>query len=356
MDAGKAIAAMMSNAGDLLDYIEVIGRGRVLTRPSAPFLAIPTTAGTGAEVTRNAVLASPAHRVKVSLRSPGCCRDRAGGPGVDPRLPPALTASTGLDALTQLIEPYVCPRANPMTDALCVEGMRRAARSLARRLCRRPTIRRARIWRWGVCLADWPWPTPAWARSRFRRRHRRHVSRPARRRLRGAPAPRDGGQPPRPAGTPTAAARLWAVTRVARLLTGNPGRPGRRGGLGAPLVADLQSRFLAPTDQGRTRRRFGGQSRPSQQHESQPHRPDPGRIGSHFAASPVIWHTIRPWHPWDTPFVVANKPGASSRSLKHWTGRDLLPGNISRPPAFAQQVYSTPRSCWSRTAWKPTRC
>ncbi len=131
LDAGKAIAAMMSNDGDILDYIEIIGRGRSLARPSAPFLAIPTTAGTGSEATRNAVLASPEHRLKVSLRSPFLLPSIA---LVDPELsrdlPPALTASTGLDALTQLIEPYVCLRANPMTDSLCEEGMRRVARAL----------------------------------------------------------------------------------------------------------------------------------------------------------------------------------------------------------------------------------
>jgi alcohol dehydrogenase class IV len=131
LDAGKAVAAMMTNDGDLLDYLEIIGRGRTLARRSAPFLAIPTTAGTGSEVTRNAVLASPEHRVKVSLRSPFLLASVA---LVDPELtrdlPPAITASTGLDALTQLIEPYVCARANPMTDALCEEGLRRAARSL----------------------------------------------------------------------------------------------------------------------------------------------------------------------------------------------------------------------------------
>lgn len=131
LDAAKAIAAMLTNDGDLLDYLEVIGRGQPLTRPGAPFIAIPTTAGTGSEVTRNAVLASPEHRVKVSLRSPLMLAKVA---LVDPELtcdlPPAITASTGLDALTQLIEPFVCLRANPMTDALCADGIRRVARSL----------------------------------------------------------------------------------------------------------------------------------------------------------------------------------------------------------------------------------
>ena len=118
-------------SGELLDYVEIIGRGQALTKPSAPFIAIPTTAGTGSEVTRNAVLASPEHRVKVSLRSPlMLARVALVDPELTYDLPPALTASTGLDALTQLIEPFVCLRANPMTDGLCVEGMRRAARSL----------------------------------------------------------------------------------------------------------------------------------------------------------------------------------------------------------------------------------
>lgn len=133
LDAGKAIAALLRNGSDPLEYLEVIGRGQALTRPSAPYIAIPTTAGTGAEVTRNAVLASPEHHVKVSLRSPLMFPQLA---VVDPMLthslPPDVTASTGLDALTQLIEPFVSNSANPLTDALCREGMRRAARSLRR--------------------------------------------------------------------------------------------------------------------------------------------------------------------------------------------------------------------------------
>jgi alcohol dehydrogenase class IV len=133
IDAGKAIAALLANGGDPLDYLEVIGRGQPLTRPSAPCIAIPTTAGAGAEVTRNAVLASPEHGVKVSLRSPFMLPRLA---IVDPELtyslPADVTASTGLDALTQLIEPFTSIRANPLTDALCREGMGRVARSLRR--------------------------------------------------------------------------------------------------------------------------------------------------------------------------------------------------------------------------------
>ena len=131
IDAGKAIAALAANGGDPLDYLEVVGRGQPLAKPSLPCIAIPTTAGTGAEVTRNAVLASPEHSIKASLRSPTMLPRLA---VVDPELtyslPPGVTASTGLDALTQLIEPFTSSKANPLTDALCREGMLRAARSL----------------------------------------------------------------------------------------------------------------------------------------------------------------------------------------------------------------------------------
>jgi alcohol dehydrogenase class IV len=131
IDAGKAIAAMLNNEGELLDYLEIIGKGKPLEKPSAPFIAIPTTAGTGSEVTRNSVLASPQHKVKVSLRSPFMLPSVA---LVDPELtydlPHPITASTGLDALTQLIEPYVSCRSNPLTDAISLDGLRRAAGSL----------------------------------------------------------------------------------------------------------------------------------------------------------------------------------------------------------------------------------
>jgi len=131
IDAAKAVASLLTNPGDPLDYLEIVGRAQPLTQPAAPCIAIPTTAGTGAEVTRNAVLTSPANQVKVSLRSPLMLPRLA---VVDPELthdlPAALTASTGLDALTQLIEPYVCTRANPLADGFCIEGIRRAGRAL----------------------------------------------------------------------------------------------------------------------------------------------------------------------------------------------------------------------------------
>ena len=133
IDLGKAVAALLANSGDPLDYLEVVGRGQALTERSVPFIAVPTTAGTGAEVTRNAVLSVPDERQKVSLRSPLMLPALA---IVDPELtlalPPALTASTGMDALTQLIEPYVSVKANPLTDAICLEGLPRIARALRR--------------------------------------------------------------------------------------------------------------------------------------------------------------------------------------------------------------------------------
>jgi alcohol dehydrogenase class IV len=144
IDAGKAIAAMLTNPGDLLDYLEVIGQGRSIQLIPAPFLAVPTTAGTGAEVTRNAVLASPQHRVKVSLRSPLLLpRVALVDPHLTHDLPRAVTAATGLDALTQLIESFVSCRANPMTDALCRVGQpfqsRQGRRKVAGR--RKPPVK-----------------------------------------------------------------------------------------------------------------------------------------------------------------------------------------------------------------------
>lgn len=131
LDAGKAIAALLANDGDALRYLEVIGEGKTLERPSLPCVAIPTTAGTGSEVTRNAVLASPAHKVKASLRHVSMLPKIA---IVDPELtlglPKSVTAATGLDAFTQLLEPYVSIRATPLTDALCIDGLKRVATAL----------------------------------------------------------------------------------------------------------------------------------------------------------------------------------------------------------------------------------
>lgn len=120
IDLGKAIAALLPVSGAPLDYLEVVGRGQRLEADPLPFIAIPTTSGTGAEVTKNAVIDVPDHRRKVSLRDDRMIADLA---IVDPALtdgcPRGVTLASGLDAITQLIEPYVCTRANPYTDALC---------------------------------------------------------------------------------------------------------------------------------------------------------------------------------------------------------------------------------------------
>jgi len=131
IDLAKAAAALMTNLGDPLDYLEVIGKGLPLKNHPVPCIAIPTTAGTGAEVTKNAVLSSPEHKVKVSMRHPLMIPDLA---IVDPEctlsMPPAVTAATGLDALTQLLEAFISKKANPMSDGFCREGLPRAVRSL----------------------------------------------------------------------------------------------------------------------------------------------------------------------------------------------------------------------------------
>ncbi|MEO8561682.1 MAG: iron-containing alcohol dehydrogenase [bacterium] len=133
IDAGKAISALLTNRAPLRDYLEVVGKGRPLTERAAPFIAIPTTAGTGAEVTRNAVLMMEEERVKVSLRSALMLPTIAlVDPALTYSLPPSVTASSGLDALTQCIEPFVSPQANPLTDAVAREGIRRAASALRR--------------------------------------------------------------------------------------------------------------------------------------------------------------------------------------------------------------------------------
>jgi len=131
IDCGKAIAMLLSNGGEPLDYLEVIGKGKKIEKPSVPFIAIPTTSGTGAEVTKNSVLRSEKHAVKVSFRALTMLPNVA---LVDPELtlsaPKSVTISTGLDAFTQCLESFVCNLSNPLTDTICREGLKRAARSL----------------------------------------------------------------------------------------------------------------------------------------------------------------------------------------------------------------------------------
>lgn len=133
IDAGKAVAALVTNSRPISDFLEVVGRGMPLERPPLPVIAVPTTAGTGAEVTANSVLLSPEHGVKISLRSPMMIPAMA---VIDPELavslPPSQTASTGMDALTQLMEAFVSHAANPLVDPLCRDGLKRVARSLRR--------------------------------------------------------------------------------------------------------------------------------------------------------------------------------------------------------------------------------
>ena len=130
LDAAKAISALAVNTRDIYDYLEVIGRGMPLEQKSLPLVAIPTTAGTGAEVTCNAVLGSRDYGVKVSMRSPFLYPYLV---IVDPALtlsmPQRITAETGMDALTQLMEAFVTPFSSPITDALCIEGLKRVAKS-----------------------------------------------------------------------------------------------------------------------------------------------------------------------------------------------------------------------------------
>ncbi|MDZ4721440.1 MAG: iron-containing alcohol dehydrogenase [Roseiflexaceae bacterium] len=131
IDTAKAVAALAANPGSALEYMEVIGAGRTLEHPALPLIAVPTTAGAGSEVTRNAVVRSPTHRAKASIRDASLFPKIA---LVDPELtyglPAHITASCGLDALTQLIEAFVSRRAGPLTDGLCCEGLALAARSL----------------------------------------------------------------------------------------------------------------------------------------------------------------------------------------------------------------------------------
>jgi alcohol dehydrogenase class IV len=131
LDVAKAVAALAAEGSDPLEHLEVVGAGRPLVRPGLPCVAVPTTAGTGSEVTRNSVLSSGT--VKASLRSATLLPKVA---VIDPDLLAGLAkptiASSGMDALSQLIEPLLSQRANPFSDALARDGIRRSARSLPR--------------------------------------------------------------------------------------------------------------------------------------------------------------------------------------------------------------------------------
>lgn len=131
IDAAKAIAALAGQGGPWQDHLEIVGRGLPLSQPGLPCAALPTTAGTGAEVTRNSVILVPEKRLKVSLRHDFLLpRVVIVDPALTLGLPPEITAATGLDALTQLIEPYTTPSATALTDSLCREAIPRAARAL----------------------------------------------------------------------------------------------------------------------------------------------------------------------------------------------------------------------------------
>jgi len=211
IDTGKALAAMLANPGDPLDYLEVIGRGQPLGHASAPFIAIPTTAGTGSEVTRTPCWLRPSIASKPVCAAVPCCPGwRWSTPNWRSACRAPVTASTGLDALTQVIEPYVGLRANAMTDLFCVEGIRCAAGALPR-VWEDGGDRHARTdMAWASLLGGLALANAASARARLCGAGWRHVPRSRTARLRGAAAARDGSQHSGPAracaGQPGAAA------------------------------------------------------------------------------------------------------------------------------------------------------
>ncbi|MBS7262224.1 MAG: iron-containing alcohol dehydrogenase [Eubacteriales bacterium] len=133
IDTAKAAAALAVNGGSVREYLEGVGTGRRITAVPLPFIAVPTTSGTGAEVTKNAVVMSREENFKKSFRDE---RMLARVALVDPELtvgvPKAVTASTGMDAVTQLIESYISAKARPMTDALSLYALKGAPDALRR--------------------------------------------------------------------------------------------------------------------------------------------------------------------------------------------------------------------------------
>jgi hypothetical protein len=159
VDLAKAVAALAPGQGAALDHLEGVGRALPLTAAPLPFIALPTTAGTGSEATKNAVIDVPEHRRKVSLRDD---RMLARVAIVDPALtdgcPRAVTLASGLDALTQVIEPYLCLRSNPATDALARAAIPQGAAALVRLMDGEdPDARDAMAWvslAGGIALAN----------------------------------------------------------------------------------------------------------------------------------------------------------------------------------------------------------
>ena len=133
IDLAKAVAALLTNSGEVLDYLEVVVKGQKITKRSAPWIAVPTTAGTGAEATWNAVIGYKEKHFKASIRSElMLARIALLDAQMQVTVPPAVTAASGCDALCQVIESYTSTGANPISDGLALEGIARAGRSLAR--------------------------------------------------------------------------------------------------------------------------------------------------------------------------------------------------------------------------------
>ena len=133
LDLGKAVAGLCVSEGDVAEYLELGNASPRKLNDPLPFIAIPTTAGTGAEATRNAVIGVPEQQAKISLRDPRLVAELA---IVDPALtdgsPKGLSLASGLDAITQLIESFLCNRTNPVTDAMCEANIRPAMAALRR--------------------------------------------------------------------------------------------------------------------------------------------------------------------------------------------------------------------------------
>jgi alcohol dehydrogenase class IV len=133
LDMGKALAALIPGAGDPLRHLEVVGEGRPLDAAPLPFAAIPTTAGTGSEATKNAVIGVPDAGRKVSLRDDRMlARLAVVDPALTEAVPDGVRLASGLDAVVQVIEPYISAKANPMTDALCEDAIPRGLRAIRR--------------------------------------------------------------------------------------------------------------------------------------------------------------------------------------------------------------------------------